>query len=85
MSVIVRAAASSGTEAVADREFVAALGRGSVMSSIGSLRPALEADAEIAFERLIAIVENQSHLTLIAQEGGERIGFLSCSMRFPTR
>ena len=46
------------------------------MSSIGSLRPVTEREAGVAFERLFAIVENQSHCTFIAQEDGERIGFL---------
>jgi ribosomal protein S18 acetylase RimI-like enzyme len=76
VSVTVRAAASSGAKAVTDREFVEALGKRSVLSSIASLRPAPESDAQSAFERLIAVVENQSHVTLIAQEQDERIGFL---------
>jgi ribosomal protein S18 acetylase RimI-like enzyme len=70
MTVKVRRSASD------DRDFIAALGRRSVASSIGSLRPATEEEAGIAFERLFAIVESQSHLTFIAEENEERIGFL---------
>jgi ribosomal protein S18 acetylase RimI-like enzyme len=76
VSVSVRLAAASGAEAAADRAFVEALGKRSVMSSIGSLRPAPLSNVEFAFERLIAVVESQSHLTLIAQEKEERVGFL---------
>ncbi len=76
VSVSVRRAASDGNEAAADRDFVVSLGRRSVMSSIGSLRPVTEREAGVAFERLFAIVENQSHCTLIALEDAERVGFL---------
>lgn len=46
------------------------------MASVGSLRPARDESVRQAFERLTAIVERQSHVTLIAQRGGERVGFL---------
>lgn len=59
-----------------DRAFVRELGRRCVMSSVSSLRPAPEIDARDAFDRLYAIVESQSHVTLIAQHGDERAGFL---------
>jgi ribosomal protein S18 acetylase RimI-like enzyme len=65
-----------GLQATADREFVATLGRRCVMASVGSLRPASETQALDAFNRLYAIVESQSHVTLIAQHGTERVGFL---------
>jgi len=46
------------------------------MSSVGSLPPASEANVREAFDRLYAIVESQSHLTLIAERAGARAGFL---------
>ncbi len=46
------------------------------MPSVGSLRPASEAKAREAFDRLCEVVESQSHVTLIAQRNGERVGFL---------
>jgi ribosomal protein S18 acetylase RimI-like enzyme len=46
------------------------------MSSVGNLRPASEAQPREAFDRLCAIVEGQSHVTLIAERNGERAGFL---------
>ena len=75
MTVAVRVAAA-GAGGAADRAFVIDLGRRSVMSSVGSLRPANEAKAREAFDRLWAIVQDQAHLLLIAEGGGTRIGFL---------
>lgn len=46
------------------------------MSSVSSLRPAAESEVRDSFDRLYAIVESQSHLTLVAQGDGERAGFL---------
>jgi ribosomal protein S18 acetylase RimI-like enzyme len=68
--------ARDGADATADRDFVKALGRRSAMSSVGNLRRATEPAAAIAFERLYDIVQSQSHLTFIAHENGERVGFL---------
>jgi ribosomal protein S18 acetylase RimI-like enzyme len=59
-----------------DRAFVKELGRRCVMSSVSSIRPAPRADVADAFDRLYAIVESQSHVTLIARRRGERAGFL---------
>lgn len=75
MSIEVRRPAT-GAGASADREFVAKLGRSSVMSSVGSLRATTEAMAASAFDRLYEIVGTQSHLTFIATEGERRVGFL---------
>jgi ribosomal protein S18 acetylase RimI-like enzyme len=72
----IRRGEASGPRAAGDREFVKSLGRQCVMSSISSLRPGSEANARAAFERLCDIVEGQSHVTLIAQRDGERVGFL---------
>jgi ribosomal protein S18 acetylase RimI-like enzyme len=76
VTVEIRHAQRSGAQAAADREFVMALGRKCVMSSVNSLRPAPEADARAAFDRLCEIVDGQSHVTLIARRGEERLGFL---------
>jgi ribosomal protein S18 acetylase RimI-like enzyme len=76
VSVEVRLRARAGADAAADRDFVKALGRRSVMSSVGTLRPATDALAGAAFERLCQIVESQSHLTFIAHDEGRRLGFL---------
>ena len=76
MIVQVRRKAASGPDAASDRDFVQALGRRTVMSSVGSLRHATEPAARVAFERLCDIVADQSHITFIAHEKGERVGFL---------
>jgi len=59
-----------------DDAFVKILGRQCAMSSVASLRPASESDVRAAFDRLYEIVDDQSHVTLIAERGGERVGFL---------
>jgi GNAT superfamily N-acetyltransferase len=76
VTVQVRREAATGAEATSDRDFVQALGRGTVMSSVGSLRHATEPAARAAFERLCDIVAGQSHVTFIAHEKAERVGFL---------
>jgi ribosomal protein S18 acetylase RimI-like enzyme len=76
VTVDVRIGEREGPHADVDRAFVKALGRRSAIASVGSLRPASEANVREAFDRLTAIVESQSHLTLIAQRNGERVGFL---------
>jgi ribosomal protein S18 acetylase RimI-like enzyme len=65
-----------GPRGAADRAFVRALGRRCVMSSVGSLRPAPEEHACEAFDRLVDVVEHQPNVTLVAERGGERVGFL---------
>lgn len=76
VTVSVRLGERSGARAAADRAFVKALGRRSVMSSVSSLRPAPEPMVRAAFERLCDIVEDQSHVTLIAQRDNKPVGFL---------
>jgi ribosomal protein S18 acetylase RimI-like enzyme len=76
VTIDVRLVERTDPEAAADRAFVKDLGRRSAMSSVGSLRPASDAKVREAFDRLTAIVESQSHVTLIARRGGERVGFL---------
>lgn len=72
----VRIGEREGPGSDADRAFVKDLGRRCVMSSISPLRPTSDANAREAFERLCAIVEGQSHVTLVARQDGERAGFL---------
>lgn len=76
MTVAVRLKAGTGADAAADRDFVQRLGRRTATSSVGSLRRASESAAGAAFDRLYDIVANQAHVTLIAHEEGERVGFL---------
>ncbi len=76
MTVAVRVADSTGDAGADDRAFVRDLGRRTVMASVDSGRPAPERAARAAFERLCDIVEAQSHVTLIARDGAQRIGFL---------
>ena len=72
----VRRAEEAGTRGEADVAFVKALGRQCVMSSVASLRPTGEPSARAAFDRLYDVVEDQSHITLIAERDGERVGFV---------
>ena len=76
MTINVRVEVRGAAGEQEDRVFVAELGRRCVMSSTSSLRPAPEVDVRDAFDRLYAIVESQSHVTLIAQRDGQRAGFL---------
>lgn len=46
------------------------------MSSVGTLRRATEPAVCAAFDRLCDIVDDQSHVTLIAQRDDRRVGFL---------
>jgi ribosomal protein S18 acetylase RimI-like enzyme len=70
-------------EGAGDAAFVKSLGRECAMSSVASLRPAIESNVRAAFDRLYEIVEDQSHVTFIAQRGGERVGFLLLLDRLP--
>jgi ribosomal protein S18 acetylase RimI-like enzyme len=72
----VRHAERSGPAAAGDRDFIAELGRRSIMSSVSSLRPTGDGEAREAFDRLHTIVDGQSNVTLIAESNGERVGFL---------
>ncbi len=59
-----------------DAAFIKSLGRECAMSSVASFRPASESKVRTAFDRLYDIVDDQSHVKLIAQRDGERVGFL---------
>jgi ribosomal protein S18 acetylase RimI-like enzyme len=76
MSVEVRRSERNDAHAEEDLAFVRMLGRACVMSSVSTVRPTREADARSAFDRLCEVVEAQPHVTLIAQRGGDRLGFL---------
>lgn len=75
MSACIRIA-PRGAQGAADREFVVSLGRRTAMASVGTLRPAPPHLVQGAFERLLDLVENQSHLAFIAEVDGARAGFL---------
>ncbi|HTW86245.1 MAG TPA: GNAT family N-acetyltransferase [Candidatus Sulfotelmatobacter sp.] len=60
----------------ADRDFVRDLGRRSASSSISAVRDARFDDVLLAFERLTEFVYARRHDVLIAEENGERVGFL---------
>ncbi len=72
----VRAASGAGETGAADRAFVKELGRRCAMSSVGALRRASEPAVRAAFDRLCDVVDDQSHVTLIAQRADRRVGFL---------
>jgi ribosomal protein S18 acetylase RimI-like enzyme len=60
----------------ADREFVLDLGRRSATSSVSAVRVAKYDDVVLSFERLAGWVYTRRHDLLIAEENGERVGFL---------
>ena len=60
----------------ADREFVLDLGRRSATTSVSAVRVARYDDVIQSFERLAEFVYGRRHDLLIAEENGERVGFL---------
>jgi len=60
----------------ADRAFVRALGKRTAMDSVSSVRRASPPIVLESYERLLEIVENQSHVALIAEQAGVPVGFL---------
>ena len=59
-----------------DRDFVRDLGRRSAASSVSAVRVARYDDVLESFERLAEFVYGRRHDVLIAEENGERVGFL---------
>jgi ribosomal protein S18 acetylase RimI-like enzyme len=59
-----------------DRDFVRDLGRRSAATSVSPVREARGDDVAVAFERLVDFVYDRSHEALIAEQNGERVGFL---------
>lgn len=76
VKVSVRLGEREADQWAADWAFVKDLGRRTVMTSVPAQRRASQPMVRAAFERLCELVESQSHAMLIAQEDGERIGFL---------
>jgi ribosomal protein S18 acetylase RimI-like enzyme len=60
----------------ADRDFVRDLGRRTATSSVSAVRIAKHDDVIDAVERLADYVFGRRHAALIAERGGERVGFL---------
>ncbi len=60
----------------ADRHFIERLAERTVMDSVPALRQPQELMVHLALSRLLEIVENQSHVTLIAEADGVPAGFL---------
>jgi ribosomal-protein-alanine N-acetyltransferase len=61
---------------LADRAFIASLGRVTLFSSVAAFRTAPAPMVERSFERLLSIVYSQSHLGLIAQVDARPVGFV---------
>jgi ribosomal protein S18 acetylase RimI-like enzyme len=59
-----------------DWAFARDLGERTVMASVAAFRQAEEEKVRTAFARLLQIVQEQSHLLLIAQRASRRVGFL---------
>ncbi|MEO7039316.1 MAG: GNAT family N-acetyltransferase [Candidatus Elarobacter sp.] len=59
-----------------DHDFVVDLGGRSAASSVSTVRVARDDDVLHSFERLIEFVWGREHEALIAEENGERVGFL---------
>jgi ribosomal protein S18 acetylase RimI-like enzyme len=59
-----------------DHDFVRDLGRRSATSSVSAVRVARYDDVLDSFERLAEFVYGRRHDVLIAEENGERVGFL---------
>ena len=59
-----------------DREFVRALARSSATSSVSAARVAKHDDVVFSTARLVEFVLKRKHEVLIAEENGERVGFL---------
>ena len=59
-----------------DHGFVRDLARRSAASSVSAVRAARHEDVLLAFERLTEFVWDREHESLIAEEHGERVGFL---------
>lgn len=74
--IAVRTVTPDDARAPNDRAFVEDLGRRCAMASVSTLRRAPEKAVSGAYDRLVEIVDGQSHVTFIAQEGEHRVGFL---------
>jgi ribosomal protein S18 acetylase RimI-like enzyme len=59
-----------------DRDFVRDLGRRTATSSVSAVRIARHDDVIYSLDRLADFVFGRRHAALIAERGGERVGFL---------
>lgn len=59
-----------------DQAFVLDLGKRVAMTSVSTLRPAIQPLVELAYEKLVDFVDHQSHVLLIATDADRRLGFL---------
>jgi ribosomal protein S18 acetylase RimI-like enzyme len=59
-----------------DRDFVRDLGRRTATSSVSAVRIARHDDVLYSVDRLADFVFGRRHVALIAESGGERVGFL---------
>ena len=71
-----RAAITIRAGTVQDREFIEHLGKRTVMDSVSTLRTVTPESVIENYDRLLEIVEGQSHVSLIAELDGKRVGFL---------
>ena len=60
----------------ADRAFIEDLGKRTVVDSIAAFREYNESLVEVAFERLLIFVYDQTHRVFIAERDGVALGFL---------
>ncbi|MBV8638889.1 MAG: GNAT family N-acetyltransferase [Candidatus Eremiobacteraeota bacterium] len=59
-----------------DVAFIESLGKRTVMDSVAAMRRPNPVDVMDNFDRLLQIVESRKHAALIAEDGGEPVGFL---------
>lgn len=60
----------------ADRAFIESLGKRTVMDSVSAVRHPQPQDVLANFDRLLRIVDRNDRIALIAEDAGERVGFL---------
>ncbi len=66
-----------------DRAFIEALGKRTAMASVAPGRSADPAVVLENYERLLTIVYSQSHIALVAERAGARVGFLLALDQLP--
>jgi ribosomal protein S18 acetylase RimI-like enzyme len=59
-----------------DRDFIVRLGKRTVMDSAPARRHAEPVDVLESYDRLLEIVESQSHAALVAEDGEAPVGFV---------
>ncbi len=66
-----------------DVAFIESLGKRTVIDSVAAMRRPAPADVIENFDRLLHIVEGREHVALIADDGGQRVGFLLMLQSLP--